>query len=104
MQHVAETGEGRANRPPHHRSRVRLSLGCKAVLGLFALLAFLLGSCKISGPVVPMPPSQRGADLYAAHCAACHGSTGAGGGPGSKPTAASAPLRSAWPLSVSTCG
>lgn len=81
MRILAEAPEHKANRPMRRRSGARWSLGCKAVLGLVTLLAFLLGSCKMSGPLVPMPPSPSGASLYAAHCAACHGSTGAGHGP-----------------------
>ncbi|MCH7700673.1 MAG: cytochrome c [Planctomycetes bacterium] len=81
MRILAEAPEHKANRPMPRRSGARWSLGCKAVLGLVTLPAFLLGSCKMSGPVVPMPPSESGADLFAAHCAACHGSTGAGEGP-----------------------
>lgn len=81
MRILAEAGEGKGNRRTRRHSAARLSLACKSIPALIALFAFLLGSCKMSGPVVSMPASGRGADLFAAHCAACHGSTGQGDGP-----------------------
>lgn len=83
MRILAEAAEAEANRPMHRRSMARLSFACKAVPGLVALFVFVfvLGSCKMSGPVVSMPASEYGGDLFAAHCAPCHGSTGQGDGP-----------------------
>lgn len=81
MRISAEAHEGKADHPLRRRCGARLSFTCKAAVGSVALFALVLGSCTMSGPVVSMPASVRGADLFAAHCAACHGSTGAGRGP-----------------------
>ncbi len=61
-----------------------------ALLGMIvAAVVFSTVSCRSTGRIQPLPgsagtdgPFAAGYQLYAAHCAACHGATGHGDGPG----------------------
>jgi len=59
------------------------------ILTICALVTFLLIGGAVAAQTKPIPQKQyeqliysvRGPDLYRAHCAACHGIDGKGGGP-----------------------
>lgn len=56
------------------------SPGSLCVVSLITLALLLASSCVEMGKERPMPTDARGAHLYAANCAACHGRYGVGDG------------------------
>jgi mono/diheme cytochrome c family protein len=69
-------------------SRERIRTGSQVLLGLVLSSVVLAGATAMpqkqpetSKPLESLIYSVKGPDLFRAHCAACHGSDGKGGGP-----------------------
>ncbi len=80
---------------PHYERERRSGDGTLMIMRLVLLPLLLLVGCTtpqsepgesassaLAAAETPAPPADRGAELFATHCAVCHGPEGAGDGPG----------------------